>query len=94
MSLYILVHPSLVHIVQQSFSKTAHLALTSVAPLVGHCPGKQRVSGLIPGQGTCMGCSQVPGQDVYGGQPINVSPSHRCVSPSLSPSLLLSKNKK
>ena len=31
-------------------------ALAGVAQLVGHCPAKQKVAGLIPSQGTCLGC--------------------------------------
>ena len=31
-------------------------ALTSVAPLVGHSPVKQKVTSSIPGQGTYLGC--------------------------------------
>ena len=30
--------------------------LTGVAQLVGCCPTKQQVTGLIPGQGTCLSC--------------------------------------
>ena len=31
-------------------------ALAGVAQVVGHHPAKQKVSGLIPTQGTCLGC--------------------------------------
>ena len=33
-----------------------HLALTGVAKLVGRLPAKQKVTSVIPGQGTCPGC--------------------------------------
>ena len=31
-----------------------------MAQLVGHRPAKQKVAGLIPGQGTCLGCGLGP----------------------------------
>ena len=30
--------------------------MVGVAQLAGHCLTKQKVSGSIPGQGTCRGC--------------------------------------
>ena len=38
--------------IQESTSE----ALTGVAQLVRSCPTKQKVAGLIPGQGTCLSC--------------------------------------
>ena len=35
-------------------------ALASVAELVGHHYPKQKVAGLIPGQGLCLGCGPDP----------------------------------
>ena len=35
--------------------KDASGTLTGVAHWVGHCSTKQKVTGLIPGQGTCLG---------------------------------------
>ena len=35
-------------------------ALTSVVQLVGCCPAKPNVTGLIPGQGTCLAVGSVP----------------------------------
>ena len=40
-------------------------ALTGMAHLVEYHPAKPKVSGLIPGQGTCLGC--VPGPPWLGG---------------------------
>ena len=34
-------------------------ALTGVAQLVGHRPTKQKVTGSIPAQGTCLGVGQI-----------------------------------
>ena len=34
-----------------------NIALGSVAQLGGRYPSKQKVAGLIPGQGTCLGCT-------------------------------------
>ena len=53
-------------------------ALTGVTQLVGCHPTKPKVASSIPGQGT------------YKRQPIDVSLSYRCSSPSFSPSLPLS----
>ena len=36
--------------------KNRSAALTYVAQLIGHHPAKQKVTGLIPSQGTCLGC--------------------------------------
>ena len=63
--------------------------LNSVAQLGGHHSTKQKVTNSLPGQGTCLGAGLDPGQDAYKRQLINVSPSHQCFSPFLSPSLPL-----
>ena len=64
------------------------MALAGVAKWTEHGPMNQRVSGLIPSQGTCLGCGSGPQLEVHEGQP------HIDVSPSLSPFLTLSlKNK-
>ena len=36
------------------------------------CPVNKKVMGLIPSQGTCLGCGFGPGQGAYENQPINV----------------------
>ena len=36
------------------------MALAGVAPWVEHQPANQKVTGLIPGQGTCLGCRPGP----------------------------------
>ena len=74
--------------------KNINQALTCVAQLVEHRLVKQKVAGLIPSQGTCLGCGPLPNGGVCERQPINISFTHQCVSPSLPPSLPLSlKNK-
>ena len=68
-------------------SSSSPLALTSVAQLVGHRLKKRSVAGLIPGQGTCLGCGFSPDQGASERQPIDVS------LPLFLPPSLLSKNK-
>ena len=41
---------------QDAFLKLMWYALTSVVQLVGTLSHNQKVAGLIPGQGTCLGC--------------------------------------
>ena len=48
------------------------VALTSVAQWVEGHPEKQKVSGC-PGQGTCLGCSPVPGWGEFERQLTNAS---------------------
>ena len=36
------------------------LALAGVAQWIEHWPVNQRIAGLIPSQGTCLGCRQSP----------------------------------
>lgn len=63
---------------------------------LGFCPTHQMVLGSIPGVGTYLGCILIPGQGRNRRQLIHVSPSHLCLSVSLSlppshlPSLFLS----
>ena len=64
--------------------KFTHLALTSVARLVGRRPAKRKVICLIPGQGTCPGCRFSPPSGCI------QEATNQCFSPFLSPSLLLS----
>ena len=40
----------------QQLSRVCHITLIDVAQLVGHHPTKQKVAGLIPIEGTCLGC--------------------------------------
>ena len=66
------------------------MALTRVAQLVGHCPAKQKFASLIPVWGTCLsfkyGLLLGPNER----QLMDVSLSHQCFFPSLSPSHPLS----
>ena len=45
------------------------LALAGVAQWIDCQPANQRVTGLIPGQGTCLGCGPGPHLGVCEGQP-------------------------
>ena len=63
------------------------LALARVAQWIEHQPGNQRVPGSIPIRAHAWVVGQVPSKGVP-----EVT-SHWCFSPSLSPSLPLSKNK-
>ena len=47
--------------------------MTSVGQLVGCCPGKQKVTGSIPGQDTCLGLGFGTGQGTCGRQPVDLS---------------------
>ena len=64
--------------------------LAGVAEWIERLPVNWKVTGLIPGQGTCPGCRPGPQMGVCKRQPIHVSLTHPCFSPSLSPSLPLS----
>ena len=44
----------------QNAIKPLKEALTSVAQLLGRRPRKQKVPGMLPGQGTCLGHGLVP----------------------------------
>ena len=68
-------------------AKYIDTALTSMAQWVGHHPANQKVAGLIPGQGTCLGCGPGPWIGVCERQPTDVSLTPQCFSPSLFPSL-------
>ena len=71
-------------------SKKRKTALAGMAQLVERRSVSWKVADLIPSQGTCLGCSSVPGWGAYKKQQIDVSVSHQCFSPFLSPSLPLS----
>ena len=66
-----------------TYLKSTRQALTGVAQWIEHQPVNQRVTGLIPSQGTCLGCRPGPQQGVCKRQP------HIDVSLSLSTSLPL-----
>ena len=48
-------------------------ALAGLVQWVGHHPAIQRVTGMIPGQGTCLGCGPCSQLGTCERQPINVS---------------------
>ena len=60
-------------------------ALAGVAQWIEHWPANQRVAGLIPRQGMCLCCGPSPQRGKCERQPYT--------DISISPSLLLSKNK-
>ena len=64
-------------------------ALTSVAQVVGRHPAEWKVTGLIPGQGTCPGCGFDPqlGYVQEGNQSMFLSYINISLSFSLSQSL-------
>ena len=66
-----------------------NVALAGVAQWIECWPVNQKVSGSIPSLSTCLGCGPGPQLEACERQQI-VSVSHRCSSPSLSPSLPLS----
>ena len=80
-------HPSAGNLLKL-YPNTVHdereLSLVGVAEWIKYRPVNQRVAGLIPSQGTCLGCRPGPQYGVSERQP------HIDVSLSLSPSLLLS----
>ena len=50
--------------------------LASVAQLVSRRYAERKVTGSVPGQGTCLGCGSVSGQGRHRRQPVDVSLSH------------------
>ena len=67
--------------------------LAGVAQWIECQPVNQKVTGLIPSQGTCLGFRPGPHLGAHERQPIDVSLTHLCFSPSLSPSLPFSLNR-
>ena len=49
------------------------MALAGVAQWIEHWPANQKVTGLIPGQGTCWGAGSVPGRGTSERQLLDVS---------------------
>ena len=66
------------------------LAPVGVAQLTGCHPTNQNVHCSVPSGGTCSGWGSLPSQGALERQPIDISLSQKCFSPSLSPSLPLS----
>ena len=64
--------------------KNAHQALAGVAQWIEHWPANWRVTSLTPCQGTWLGCGPGPQLGVNKRQPMVVSLTHWCFSPSLS----------
>ena len=65
-------------------------SLTGVAQWVECRPANQEVVSSIPSQGTWLGCRLGPYLGACERKQINVSLTHWCFSPSLSPSRSLS----
>ena len=61
-----------------------------MAQLVRHRPSNRKAEGWIPGQGTCPGCSSVPGGVACKRQPMMFLSHIVCFSPFVPPSLPLS----
>ena len=74
------------------FAKQYTLSLTGMAQLVGHRPTKSPVRLRVKAHAWVAGL--VSGRGVYRRQPINLSLSHGCFSPSFSLPSSLSKNQK
>ena len=58
--------------------------LAGVAQLAGHCPANQKVPGLIPSEGTCLGCCFIPWVRACATGNRWMVLSHQCFSPSSS----------
>ena len=65
-------------------------ALAGVAQWIEHQPVNQRVTGLIPSQGTFLGCGTGPQVGACEKQPFDTFLAYQCFSPSLFYSLSLS----
>ena len=59
-------------------------ALAGVAHWIECQPVYQEVASSIPAQDTCLGCGQGPQLGVFERQPIDVSLTNQCSSPSFS----------
>ena len=64
--------------------------LGDVAQWIEHRPVNQKVASSIPSQGTYLGCGPGLQLGACERQPIDVSLTHGCFSPSLSPACPLS----
>ena len=62
--------------------------------MIGHCPAKQKVGSLIPGQGTCLVAGFVQGWSAYGGNQLRFLSHIDVFLLSFSLPHPLSKNKK
>ena len=71
------------------FRKIPLSALAGVTQWIESQPAKQRITGSILSQGTCLGCGPDPWLGPCERQVTYVSLIHRCFSPSVSPSLPL-----
>ena len=60
-------------------------SLAAVAQWTECWPVNQRVTGLIPEQGTCLSCGPGPQMGVHRRQPIDVSLAHPCFFPCFLP---------
>ena len=71
-----------------TFEREEISALLGVAQWIEHWPANWEVAGLIPSEGTCLGCRPGPQSRVCERQTIDVSPAHWCSFSSLSPAFL------
>ena len=65
--------------------------LAGVAQWIEHQPVNLKVAGSFPGRGTCPGCWPGPQLGACERQPIDISFTHQCFSPSLAFSLKINK---
>ena len=56
-----------------SFKKEWNSPLAGAAQWTGYQPGNRKVTGAIPSEGTCLGCSPDPQLEASKRQPIDVS---------------------
>ena len=74
--------------------ESSNQALACVAQWIECWPANQKVASSIPSQDTCLDCGPGPWLRACKRQLIDVSLIHKCFSPSLSPSLILSLKSK
>ena len=67
--------------------------LAGVAQWTECQPAKQKITGLIPSQGTCLGCGPGPQMGMYRRQPTDLSLTHQIFFLSFSLHSPISKNK-
>ena len=70
------------------FKKILLIALAGVAQWIESWPANRSVAGLIPCQGTCLGCSPGPQLGAHGRPPVDVSLPLFCERETLMACLL------
>ena len=75
----------LIYLVWVGPDKKCASALAGVAQWTEHCPANREDAGLIPGQGTCLGCRPGPQLGACKRQPISISLAHAVFLPLVLP---------